>query len=265
MKNGSMDKLRIVLLTRTGRPSGEEILKKLVSAQKEIVGVVAEKRSRILLNHGVYKFFKQSIQQHGYAFLFSRAKEFLKALIRGDKDFLKTFCSRHHVPFFLVDDHNSESSKDILQALEADVLITANTRIIKSHILNTPARAAINFHTSKLPQYAGLDSIFWALYHGENEIGVTIHYLKEGLDTGHILSQETIPVTAHDDIGSLTAKANEIGSQLVAATIDKFESGDFSGVAQDLKCRSYFSWPTPEQRQELHHRMAQRTYGKPAC
>ena len=29
-----MDKLRIVLLTRTGRPSGEEILKKLVSAQK---------------------------------------------------------------------------------------------------------------------------------------------------------------------------------------------------------------------------------------
>jgi len=50
MKNGSAHKLSIVLLTRTGRPSGEEILKKLVSAQKEIVGVLAEKRTRILLN-----------------------------------------------------------------------------------------------------------------------------------------------------------------------------------------------------------------------
>jgi folate-dependent phosphoribosylglycinamide formyltransferase PurN len=254
--------MKIVLLTRTGRPSGEKILKALVLSQKEVVGVVAEKRSRILLNKGIYNFLTKSIQLHGYAFLFSRALEFLKGFVRGNKDFLKGFCREHNISFYLVDDHNSESSKLILQILQADILITANTRIIKGHILNTPTKAAVNFHTSKLPQYAGLDSIFWALYHGEKEIGVTIHYLEEGLDTGNILCQKTIPVTADDDLGSLTAKASDIGSQLMVETVDKFENGDFSGTAQDLSRRTYFSWPTPAQRKELRLRMTHQAYGK---
>jgi folate-dependent phosphoribosylglycinamide formyltransferase PurN len=262
MRNSSTDKLRIVLLTRTGRPSGEKILKALVLSQKEVVGVVAEKRNRILLNKGIYNFLKKSIQLHGYHFLFSRALEFLKGFVRGHKYFLKEFCREHSISFYLVDDHNSESSRQILQTLQVDILITANTRIIKGHILNTPAKAAVNFHTSKLPQYAGLDSIFWALYHEEKEIGVTIHYLEEGLDTGNILSQRTIPMTADDDLSSLTAKANDIGSQLMVATVEKFENSDFSGTAQDLSRRTYFSWPTPAQRKELRRRMTHQAYGK---
>ena len=262
MKNRASPKLRIVLLTRTGRPSGEKILKALVSSQKEVVGVVAEKRSRILLNKGLYSFFKKSIRQHGYHFLSARAIELLKGLFRGDKDLLKDFCGEHGISYHLVDDHNSDSSLQILHHLQADVLITANTRIIKGHVINTPARATVNFHTSKLPLYAGLDSIFWALYHGEKEIGVTIHFLEEGLDTGNILTQTTIPVTADDDLSSLTVKANETGSQLMVETILKFEKGDFSGVAQDLSRRTYFSWPTPDQRKELRRRLRPQVYAK---
>lgn len=262
MRNSTSDKLRIVLLTRTGRPSGEKILKALVLSQKGVVGVVAEKRSRILLSKGLYSFFKRSIRQHGYHFLFTRVMDLLKGFFRGKNDFLKDFCSEHDISFYLVDDHNSESSLQILQSLQADILITANTRIIKGPIILTPARAAVNFHTSKLPLYAGLDSIFWALYHGEKEIGVSIHFLEEGLDTGDIIAQKTIPVTADDDLSSLTAKANESGSQLMVETIEKFENGDFSGISQDLSRRTYFSWPTPDQRKELRRRMRPQAYGK---
>lgn len=215
-----------------------------------------------MLNKGIYNFFKKSVRLHGYPFLIARALEFLKDFVRGNKDFLKEFCREHSIPFYLVDDHNSASSKHILQTLQTDILISANTRIIKGHILNTPAKAAVNFHTSKLPLYAGLDSIFWALYYGEKEIGVTVHYLAEGLDTGDILSQRTIPVTADDDLSSLTAKANDIGSQLMVETVERFENGDFSGTAQDLGRRTYFSWPTSAQRRELRRRMMHQAYGK---
>ena len=247
--------MKIVLLTRTGRPSGEKILKALVLSQKTVVGVVAEKRGRLLLNKGLYNFLKGSIRQHGYYFLFTRTMELLKGFVRGHKDYLKEFCREHGISFYVVDDHNSESCLQILQSLQADVLITANTRIIQGHIIKTPARAAVNLHTSKLPQYAGLDSIFWALYHAEKEIGVTIHFLQEGLDTGDIITQRTIPVTADDDLSSLTAKAHATGAQLMVKTIEQFENGDFSSVAQDLSRRTYFSWPTPDQRKELRRRL----------
>jgi methionyl-tRNA formyltransferase len=167
------------------------------------------------------------------------------------------------IPFYLRGRWNF--SRDLfgeIRIFQTDVLITANTRIINGLIIRTPAIAAVNFHTSKLPQYAGLDSIFWALYHEEKEIGVTIHFLEEGLDTGNIISQRTIPVNADDDLSSLTAKANETGSELMVETITKFENGDFSGFAQDLSRRTYFSWPTPDQRKELRCRMRPQVYGK---
>ena len=56
MKDNSKNKLRIVLLTRKGRPSGEKILKALVASNKKIVGVIAEKRSGLLLDKGAYTF-----------------------------------------------------------------------------------------------------------------------------------------------------------------------------------------------------------------
>ena len=188
--------------------------------------------------------------------------EYFRDIFRGNKDFLKEYCKKHNIAFCLVDNHNSESNYNILHTLQADILITANTRIIKGHILSTPAKAAINFHTSKLPLYAGLDSIFWALYHGEKEIGVTIHYLEEGLDTGGIISQRSIPVSIRDDLHSLTTKANDLGAQLIVETIEKFENGDFSSVPQNLNRRTYFSWPTPAQREELHQKMTRESYGK---
>jgi len=174
---------------------------------------------------------------------------------------LKEVCRKGGVPFYLVENHNSKKVLNILKGLQPDVLITANTRIIQKHLIKVPSKAAINIHTSKLPHYAGLDSIFWALYHGETEIGVSVHYLVEGLDTGDIVLQKTIPVMPGDNLETLTEKANDLGVQLTLKTIEKFEQGDFKGFPQDIRQRSYFSWPTPTQRKELRKVLRQRFNG----
>jgi folate-dependent phosphoribosylglycinamide formyltransferase PurN len=258
MGNTSKRQLRIVLLTRTGRPSGEKILKTLATARKGIIAVVAEKRSSLLLKKGILHFIRDSITKHGFFFLWEKAWDLFRSFVGGKKDFLRNVCQEHNIPLFAVDDHNSLLTVDILKSLKPDLLITANTRVIKENVLRIPQKAAINFHTSKLPQYAGLDSIFWALYHGEKEIGVTIHYLAEGLDTGDIIVQEAIPVNAEDDLVSLAEKANNLGSQLVLEAVDKLERGDSEQIPQDLARRSYFSWPTPSQRNELRRKMNKR-------
>jgi len=249
--------VRVVLLTRTGRPSGREILKKLVMAEEAVTGVVVEKRASLLLEKGIFHFIRESIKRHGFLFLMQRVREVIRAFSKGREFSLRDICEENGVTLFMVENHNSSSTEGLLRSLRPDLLITANTRIIKGNILKIPQKGAINFHTSKLPQYAGLDSIFWALYHGEKEIGVTIHFLKEKLDTGDIILQETIPVQADDDLTSLTRKANELGGRLIVKVIEGFKRGDLKGVPQDLRGRTYFSWPTPSQRRELLKRKRQ--------
>lgn len=262
MIRGFDDKLRILLLTRTGRPSGEKILKGLIKANKLCVGVVAERRSSMLLRSGFAAFLLESIRRHGFIFVITRAIEMLLSQTKAERNFLEEFCEKNKIPFFLVDNHNSESTRDILINCRPDVLITANTRIISPELIKIPAKAALNFHTSKLPQYAGLDSIFWALYHGEKEIGVSIHYLEEGLDTGDIVTQETIPIKSDDSVESLTKKAHDLGARLAVMAIEKFENADFGGIPQDISQRTYFSWPTPTQRKKLRRMMRQGIHGQ---
>jgi methionyl-tRNA formyltransferase len=261
MDKRSDNNLGILLLTRTGRPSGEKILKGLTSANKRCVGVVAERRTSMLLRRGFAAFIRDSIKNHGLIFVMTRAIELVMASFKTERIFLEDYCEKNRIPFYLVDNHNSESTRDILLSCKPDVLITANTRIITNKTIKIPAKAALNFHTSKLPKYAGLDSIFWALYYRENEIGVSIHYLEKGLDTGDIVTQETIPVLPDDTIETLTEKAHDLGSQLVLKAIEKFENGDFKGVPQDIEQRTYFSWPTPAQRKELRRIMRQGVHG----
>ena len=246
--------MRVVLLTRTGRPSGREILKKLVMAEGDVTGVVVEKRASLLLEKGIFHFIRESIRRHGFLFLLQRVQEVIRPFSKAKELSLRDICEKNGVTLFMVDNHNSSSTEGILRSLKPDLLITANTRIIKGNILKIPLKGTVNFHTSKLPQYAGLDSIFWALYHDENKIGVTIHFLKETLDTGDIILQETIPVQADDDLTSLTRKANELGGRLIVRVIERAKRGDLKGAPQDLNERTYFSWPTPSQRRELLER-----------
>lgn len=250
--------LRIVLLTRQGRPSGREILQRLALEGKHVVGVIAEKRSSLLLKKGWLRFLWTGLCQHGVRFLICRAWGTLVGFTKRNRASLASIAAQYEIPLYVVKNHNSRSTKKLLKTLGPDLLITANTRIIQKRVLEIPTCAAINFHTSTLPQYAGLDSIFWALYYDEPEIGVTVHVLEPKLDTGNILGQRVFPVGSTDTVESLTERAIEVGAALMVEVVDGLERGTIEEIPQDLSCRSYFSWPTPRQRRELRRKLQAR-------
>lgn len=58
--------------------------------------------------------------------------------------------------------------------------------------LHGGAQQIVNIHPSKLPSYPGLHAAERAWAAGEAEIGVTLHYVDEGMDTGSLIAQETL-------------------------------------------------------------------------
>ena len=55
-----------------------------------------------------------------------------------------------------------------------------------SDVLEAPRIGSFNLHPGPLPEYAGLNAPSWAIYHGEQEHRVTLHWLDAGIDTGPI-------------------------------------------------------------------------------
>lgn len=134
-----------------------------------------------------------------------------------------------------------------LRELEVDVLVSiaANQRF-RSALLDVPRVVALNVHSSLLPKYRGLDGLFWALVHGEEEVGVTVHVMSEGIDEGDIVAQEPFCVVPGESLHDLYLRAMDVGSRLLADAVDAYASDRVIRRRNDAAAGSYFSWPTRE-------------------
>ncbi len=119
------------------------------------------------------------------------------------------------------------------------IAVAAYGQILRSNILAIPARGCINVHASLLPQYRGAEPVVAAILAGEEETGVTIMLMDEGMDTGPILAQRSIPI-AHDDTReSLTQKLAHLGAELLLEVLPRWLKGEMTPQAQDEALASY--------------------------
>lgn len=121
-----------------------------------------------------------------------------------------------------------------LKEYGADIfVVAAYGQILSKEILDIPRFGCINTHASLLPKYRGAAPIQWAIADGENETGVTIMQMDEGLDTGDILYARKVDITKEDTGESLFNKLEDISKQLIVEALDRIEAGDINPIRQD--------------------------------
>jgi methionyl-tRNA formyltransferase len=97
-------------------------------------------------------------------------------------------------------DVNSSEVLEYFSSLKLDIGVSMSfNQILKSTLINLLPYGFINCHAGKLPLYRGRNILNWALINDEKEIGVTCHYINEGVDTGDIIYQEIFHVSDTDD------------------------------------------------------------------
>ncbi|MFA5073390.1 MAG: methionyl-tRNA formyltransferase [Nitrospirota bacterium] len=125
---------------------------------------------------------------------------------------------------------------ETLRKLEPEgIIVAAYGQILPREILDLPLLlpGCINIHASLLPRYRGAAPVHWAIIRGEQDTGITIMQMDEGMDTGAILMQERIPIEPTDTAGSLTQKLSELGARLITTALPLIASGRVIPQPQD--------------------------------
>lgn len=138
---------------------------------------------------------------------------------------------------------NAAECERVLRSLAPDVIVLGGARILKEHILRIPTIGVLNPHPGLLPAYRGVDVIPWAIYKGD-PIGVTVHFVDPGVDTGDIVAQHRLPVHPGDTLRSLKRRADRMLGELMAEILsDLAASGQVERHSQESSGHLYSLMP----------------------
>ena len=154
---------------------------------------------------------------------------------------LEEAAAKYNIEFVKDKNVNSGKIKDHLIKVKPDLIIAAHLRkILHKEIFSQAAKGAINVHPSLLPKYRGLSPQHQAIMHGDDESGVTVHYIDADVDTGEIIVQKKFPISKNDYILNIQIKMLDIYKKIVVEALGLLEDVSFKPLKQDLTHVSYF-------------------------
>lgn len=156
------------------------------------------------------------------------------------------------LPFSVFRDMNQPEVVSLLKRLDVDLLLVCSCRqILKQELLTAPRIASINLHPSLLPKYRGPVPVFWALYYGEQQTGVTFHLMNRRIDDGDVIAQFKIPISSTSNEQSLSDELFETAAAQVENVLCDFARGQTKPQPQPRNDATYQSYPTALQRRQL--------------
>lgn len=263
----SEKKLKVIVLTHGGCERLLEYLSALETV--EITGVFLETATEP--KRSLKQKIKRSIRYDGY---FATAKKFASKIaggnggggaheaetIRESQNELEKCAAGLKIPLRKLENFHAESSINSLRAADACLGILYGTNIIKENVFSIPRLGSINIHQGLAPLYRGGPSVFWELFNGEKEIGITVHFVASKVDTGDIILQKLFPLEYDFERYGLDFESflrdfrdslKEPSARLLAEAVKLIADGAEPRIKQDTSLGKRYRLPVKSEKDRL--------------
>jgi folate-dependent phosphoribosylglycinamide formyltransferase PurN len=131
---------------------------------------------------------------------------------------LREVAAFYGFPVTVCDDQNAPNSIAHLREWSPDLIIFTGGNILRKQLLQLPRLGVLNVHLGFLPEIRGMSSPEWSLLN-RIPVGITIHYMDAGIDTGPILRRCEFP-----DVGQCNS-LSDLRNRLIAFGVEKVAEG----------------------------------------
>lgn len=146
-----------------------------------------------------------------------------------------------------------------IDSLCPDVMVLVGADIVPAAVLRLARIGAVNAHYGLLPRYRGMNVTEWSIWH-DDPVGVSVHMVDPGIDTGDILLQETVAVDHGDTLESLRAKHQASAARLLVAAVRGLRQGSVARLPQRPAEGKQYYRMHPELRRRVEEKLASGSY-----
>ncbi|RKS76227.1 formyltetrahydrofolate-dependent phosphoribosylglycinamide formyltransferase [Actinomadura pelletieri DSM 43383] len=158
---------------------------------------------------------------------------------RAERCGVPTFTVR--IPDFPSRDGWDAALTEAVAAHEPDLVVSAGfMKILGPRFLARFGGRTVNTHPALLPSFPGAHAVREALAYGVKVTGCTVHFVDEGVDTGPVIAQDTVPVRWHDDEDSLHERIKQVERRLLVDVVGRLARDGWTarGRRVSLKCKT---------------------------
>ncbi|MBI3479434.1 MAG: methionyl-tRNA formyltransferase [Nitrosomonadales bacterium] len=153
---------------------------------------------------------------------------------------VKQLALQHGLPVLQPTTLKTADAQRTIAMLDADVMVVAAYGLIlPTAVLQLPRHGCLNIHASLLPRWRGAAPIQRAILAGDQETGITIMQMDEGLDTGNMLLRHTCPIASNDTAQTLHDKLAEMGASSILESLRLLQENRLTPVKQDNDTACY--------------------------
>ncbi len=147
---------------------------------------------------------------------------------------------RFGLPIFTPKTLKESDAAEAMRAHGADAaIVVAYGLILPKSILEIFPLGCFNLHASLLPRWRGAAPIHRAIMTGDQETGVMVMKMDEGLDTGAIAMAERVPIGADATTGELHDELARHGADLMLRALAALEKGQLQLTPQPAEGATY--------------------------
>ena len=240
--------IKVALLARPSRFSS--YLAHVLQEQTTLVGVVFEQRTwkhqlRILTRRcrriGAAKVVDQLLLKVYTSLFESRKDHAIADRLLG----LRGLQQAQKAPVLKVQDINDHRVLDFLKQSDPSLVIVNGTSLIKPALIHAFTGPMVNVHVGITPEYRGSYGGFWALYdHRIDRVGVTLHTIDEGIDTGQIIAHGFLEIKETPTLKGLVYEQQRLGLELLMKLIEQWpEKIDSARYGSQPRRKGRFFYP----------------------
>ncbi len=139
----------------------------------------------------------------------------------------------HGLPVACPTSLKTDAEQAAFRALGADAaVVVAYGLLLPIPILEAPRLGCFNLHASKLPRWRGAAPIQRAILAGDTETAVMVMRMEEGLDTGPVCRELSVPIGPNTTAGELHDVLAAQGAKLLVEALEDLHHGTLTCTPQ---------------------------------
>lgn len=240
------DMFKIVLITQNDPFYLGKSIKHLIQNLPEstrIVGCVLLEVSPFGGKESFRRKILKTWQIFGSRFFLNYGFEYVLAKFKPSQK-IRYILRREGIPIIkLQRSINNQDSLALINNYKPDLLVSiAGNQIFRRPLIELAPKGCINLHTSLLPKYRGLMPTFWVLKNGEEETGVSVFFVDEGIDSGPIIVQKKVKITRRSQ-KELIKETKRLGMEAICEAVAEIKSGELTLMDNPDNKKTYYSFP----------------------